>query len=379
MLSNLRRNLLLSSLVLLGALTVVEAQPASMVATGIGSPGYSADEEILKEFKKYFKKYKDSASRVEAIRALEGTESVGVVKILMPLLRDEDPEVVRASVGILSAFETRPPVDEMLQRLEKDKNTETRVGLLRILERGEYKGTGEIVSVCLEDKSWMVRRHAIKSLAAGSETDHLEAIEALREDKEGAVRCASLEAMLALKSAQIVPYSIAALQDESWQVRSAAIQSLGSVRHLDSIQPLIGQMHLEEGRLLADAAHALENITGRAFGERVELWQRFLDNYKGRYKIPTDEEMVKLREMQAKRRAEYEKRGGLSNYHGIATPSRSLLFVIDVSGSMEHEVREKERFKDGDYPSMSRMDIVKTELARTVVNLESHVDFNILS
>ena len=43
-----------------------------------------------------------------------------------------------------------------------------------------------------------------------------------------------------------------------------------------------------------------------------------------------------------------------------------MLFVIDVSGSMESDVVEKDRFADGDYPSYSRMDIVKTELARTV-------------
>ena len=43
------------------------------------------DDEIVKEFKKYFKKYKDAATRVEAIYALEGTESTGVVKVLLPV------------------------------------------------------------------------------------------------------------------------------------------------------------------------------------------------------------------------------------------------------------------------------------------------------
>ena len=46
---------------------------------------------------------------------------------------------------------------------------------------------------------------------------------------------------------------------------------------------------------------------------------------------------------------------------------------------MENHVIEKERFEDGDYPSMSRIDIVKTELSRTVEGLESYVKFNILS
>jgi hypothetical protein len=53
--------------------------------------------------------------------------------------------------------------------------------------------------------------------------------------------------------------------------------------------------------------------------------------------------------------------------------------VIDVSGSMEQEVVEKDRFKDGDYPSFKRIDIVKTELQRTIQDLESYVEFNIVA
>jgi hypothetical protein len=46
---------------------------------------------------------------------------------------------------------------------------------------------------------------------------------------------------------------------------------------------------------------------------------------------------------------------------------------------MENLVVEKERFTDGNYPSMMRIDIVKTELARTIDRLEPYVQFNILA
>ena len=69
-----------------------------------------ADDEIVKEFKKYFKKYKDTPTRVEAVLALEGTESAKVVDALVPVLKDKEPEVVRAAVRVLAAFETRPPL-----------------------------------------------------------------------------------------------------------------------------------------------------------------------------------------------------------------------------------------------------------------------------
>lgn len=46
---------------------------------------------------------------------------------------------------------------------------------------------------------------------------------------------------------------------------------------------------------------------------------------------------------------------------------------------MENGVVEKDRFEDGDYPSFKRIDIVKTELRRTLENLEPYVEFNVLA
>jgi hypothetical protein len=94
--------------------------------------------------------------------------------------------------------------------------------------------------------------------------------------------------------------------------------------------------------------------------------------------MPTDEAIAALKEARQLTAESYTPSGAVS-YHGISTPSRSILFVIDVSGSMENQVIEKERFEDGEYPSFARIDIVKTELARTIESLEPYVKFNILS
>jgi len=46
---------------------------------------------------------------------------------------------------------------------------------------------------------------------------------------------------------------------------------------------------------------------------------------------------------------------------------------------MENQVVEKDRFADGDYPGFTRIEIVKTELARTIERLEPYVKFNIVA
>jgi Mg-chelatase subunit ChlD len=151
-----------------------------------------------------------------------------------------------------------------------------------------------------------------------------------------------------------------------------------AVRDAQSIEPLMAQMELEEGRLQADIGEALSEITGKNFGQSLENWRSWWERTKDRFVIPTDEELAKARAARAEARERY-KPSGQTTFHGIETPSRSILFIIDVSGSMEAEVVERERFADGEYPSFRRIDIVKTELARTVEGLESYVNFNILS
>ncbi|MEZ6013668.1 MAG: HEAT repeat domain-containing protein [Planctomycetota bacterium] len=337
------------------------------------------DDETLQEFKKYFRKYTDSATRVEAILALDSVEDPGVVDVLVPLLGDADPLIVDATRRVLSTFKTGPPIVRLVEVLEKAKKEPERVGLLGVLREGGYTPLGEPVHKCLLDKAWTVRRGAIEALVASREEGVVARLVPMCADKEIAVRCAALDGLAALAADEVRAPAVAALTDQAWQVRASAIAALGLVRHTSSIPPLLERLELEEGRLKADAAAALDRLTGRNFGTRLELWKQFWASYGERYQIPTDEELATLRAKQAARKAEYQGAPGSTVYHGVDSPSRRIVFVIDVSGSMEDEVVDKERFAGTQYPSWSRMDIVKTELARTIEALESYVEFQIIA
>ena len=343
----------------------------------LGAPQDGLD--TIRDFKKYFKKYKEPAQRVEAVLALDGIDLPETVDTLLPLLKDADPDVVEAVLRVLGTFEERPAIDRLIAVLAEEKSEVGRLGILRSLERGAYGGLGESVALCLQDRSWAVRRAAILAVTSGGGGERAALILPLCADPEIAVRCAAFDALALLAAPEARASAVAALADPSWQVRSSAIRALGVVRHRDSIPILIERMEVEDGRLIADIGNALDAITGRALGTRLELWQRFWEANGAVYQIPTDAELAELRRKQAEHKALYEGAKGQVTYHGIDTPSRKVLFVIDVSGSMENEVSERERFAGGGYPSLSRMDIVKTELQRTIENLEDYVEFNILA
>ena len=392
-------------LVLLALFVLAQIAPNFATAGPSVPAAWSAsvdDDEIVKEFKKYFKKYKDTPTRVEAILALEGEESPAVVKALMPVLKDETPEVRQAVIRVLGGFKSNKPIRAMMAGFEDTKDEYQRLGILGAVAHGAYSLDPEMFYEALSDKSWAVRRNGIKALVAAassapeSRIDLREegakpkrrpknwpaspeaAIAPLCTDKEMAVRCAAMEGLANMKSDLVIAPSIAALEDPIWQVRVSAIDALKRVRRQESIGPLIARMQVEEGRLIVDIGEALGELTGKKYGQRQDGWKSFWETFSDRYVMPTDEAIAALRAANALTQESYTPSGAVS-YHGISTPSRSILFVIDVSGSMENQVIEKERFEDGEYPSFARMDIVKTELARTIEGLEPYVKFNILS
>lgn len=271
-------------------------------------PARAGDDEIVAEFKKYFRQYKDAATRVEAVLSLESADSPAVVGALVPVLKMvEEPDVVRAAIRVLGKFKNDAAKQALFVEIETNKDEAVRVGLLQAVTAGRYGGANEALKKLLTEKAWDIRRRAIEALVATKDVTLAESIVPLCSDAEPAVRCAALEGLAALKSTLVLPPAIASLGHEVWQVRASAITALKSVRSTESIPPLIERLAVEEGRLCADIGDALNEITGRSYGVRVEHWRQFWDNVKERgYKIPTDGELAKLRAKQKEEAAKYK-------------------------------------------------------------------------
>jgi hypothetical protein len=346
---------------------------------GASSPG--GGDETLTNFKKYYATYKDTPSRVEAILTLEGHEEAEIVEVLLPKLKEADGEIVRAVVRVYSGFKSKPPVDAMLAALKSDKTEAVRVGILRAFTEGKLEA-GPAVQACLADKSWEVRRRAVQAIVASGRPDAATLVAPLAADPEAAVKVTALDALTELGSEKVVPPAIADLGDTTWQVRKSAIAALTKVRSADAVEPLIKTLEKEQGVLVPDITEALACLTGQDLGADVEKWKAWWPGVKATFTLPSAEAIAYLRTKHEARTGgpgrEYQKSGTVE-YHGIDTPSRAILFIIDVSGSMESVVTEKERFEAGHYPSYSRIDIVKTELQRTIDHLEPYVNFNIIA
>ncbi|TAJ18000.1 MAG: hypothetical protein EPO68_08495 [Planctomycetota bacterium] len=344
------------------------------------------DDPLVRDFKKQYAKYKDVASRREAVLCLKGEEGAEVVEAIVPLLKEPEPVVVDAVIEVLSGFTSEDSKLALALALEKAGANEQKAGLLQATRNGKYKVPTKTLHALAGDSNWGIRRYALQALAVcypeAADGTH-DKLAAACKDSEPAVRAEALDQLTKFKSPLVVPPAIALLGDDVWQVRLAAIRGLRTVRRTESVAPLVARMQIEEGRLVEEMALALRNLTGREFGMDPPMWKQFLAEEGPGYQIPTEEGLKFLlgkRDLSTGKsswKVENPQVGAV--FGGIETSSRSIIFIIDQSGSMEAEVVERERYKDRGYPSMMRIDIVKTELQRTIERLEPNVNFNILA
>jgi len=338
-------------------------------------------------FKKYFGQYKDTASRVEAVLTLENVDDPAVFEILYPKLSDKalEPDVVKAIIRVFVSFKSEAQHKQIFDTLKAEKAEAGKVALLQVITQGKWKDTTGTLPVLLADKSWEVRRHTLHALLVGGDAAVAEQVAAMCDDQNEAVRFEALDALTGFKSPLVVPKAIASLNVDSRQVRQSAIKALTMVRSKLAVEPLILRMSKEEGILILDLAEALANLTGKEFGPKPDEWTKWwAEQKKDTYDIPTPEGIAYLR---TRRDAKSGTGGGWEipkskvggEFMHIVTPSRQMIFVIDCSGSMEALVTEKDKFEDGHYPDLSRMEIVKTELSRTIERLEPYVKFNIIA
>jgi len=364
-----------------GLLLVCFAATCALVSAQKG------EESPLALFKKYFGQYKDTASRVEAVLTLENVDDPGVFDLLYAKLGDKtiEPDVVKAIVRVFVSFKGEAQQKQVFETLKAEKSEVGKVSLLQVITQAKWKDPSGVLPALLADKSWGVRRHTLHALLAGGDASVAEKVALLCDDANEAVRFEALDALAGFRSELVVPKAIAALNAESRQVRQSAIKALTAVRHKSAVEPLVLRMAKEEGLLILDLAEALANLTGKEFGAKPDEWTKWwAGEKKDTYDIPTPEGIAYLR---GKRSAKSGVAGGWEidkskvggDFMKIRTPSRQMIFVIDCSGSMEALVTEKERFEAGNYPDYSRMEIVKTELMRTIDRLEPYVKFNIIS
>ncbi len=347
------------------------------------APAKDPAQEQIDEFKKFYKPNRTTHEKVEAIHVLEGIDRVNAALLLLDACGDPQFPVHEAAIEVLSGYPSEP-VRELLRKAAADdagtKNGR-RAGAVAVLGKlGDAASVG-VLTKNLTLTDFEVRRASIVALGLLKSGDAIDALAKVLADGEPALKTAALDALALIRQPdRSLPAMLPLLESSEWQVRASAIQAIGKLRVKGAIQPLIGALRREEGRLRDDAMHALQETTTFDYADDAAAWQRWWDGIQERFQVPTDEEFAKKKEAIARNQQKY-KPTNATDFVGVASKSRRIVFMVDTSGSMEELIGDTRNFKlqDRGYRSYMKMDIVKDELCRTLDALGPEVHFNLMT
>lgn len=338
--------------------------------------------EAIQTFRE-FSRSENPIVRAAAVEDLGAIDTGVMVEFILLACNDVDPRVVEAAGRALGKMKSDESLTAMLAGLDHP-NSKARsaagLGFSRI-SRPFPAAVPKLVSIVQtgDDDN---RRAAILSLANMKDASTIDALVIALGDKIPALRVIAAEALGELKATQANAALLAQVETASdWALQKVAIESIAKIRARESIEPLLKLFETREGVLVEAIYKALVAITGEDFSYDAAFWRRWWERAGPAFVVPTDDELAKKRERIAANESKY-KRPGSKTYHSIETLSKKLIFVIDVSSSMNDKITlpdsaTKEQIDA--FGSRVKMDIAKNELIALLGSLESDVDFNIIT
>jgi len=274
-----------------------------------------------------------------ALRAVRYVKDDKLDKSIVKLLSSNDPATAIAAADALGARASMASAPDLEAVLAKSKDA------LLIAA-----AVDALCAIHAGDAAWQ------QKLLGFTTSDKLE------------VRVAAVQQLAKQKNAAEL---IKALDSADWSVRLAALQGLESVRTKETVGLLIARMQQEVGRMQAEFAEVLWRLTGQPFHTQPLAWKGWWEKNSAGFEPITEAELAKR---QADEDARRLKQISKASFFGIRIKSRRVIFILDVSGSMNELTRAVYSGKSGE----PRITVAKRELSRCIDALEPDSLFNMV-
>jgi len=356
-----------------------------MLATALllAAPMFMQADETVKDFKRFYRKEKDPLNKIELIYSLEGIDDPGVAAVMIPILTEDDADLAQAALAVVTQLPSAAARRPLLDLLIEGKDTDLLPTILRATADGRWAEFAEASRSYLGASDATVRLWAVTVAGALHDKIALEpACIMVVDDPHTLVRAAAVQTVVILGrgSEEIAgPPLVAALDDENISVSVAACIGLRTIRTKLAIDPLITLLESGTGRILEQIWPTLVEITDNQYNDDPLIWRKWWTQVAATYVLPTDAKIAERRAARAATSALYVTPKAEADFMGVKTSSRQIVFVIDVSGSMEEEIVDRDSFRERGFTRFTKLSIVQEELARSIDQLGENVFFNIYS
>jgi hypothetical protein len=206
----------------------------------------------------------------------------------------------------------------------------------------------------------------------------------LHEEKSPTIRSSLCDTLASQQIYEGLDVLYPLLEEKAWQVRLAVYAALGRLKHEKSIPLLIQQFEKEEGRFLQEIENALKSITGVTFHLNALLWQQWHQKNLS-FTVPRPLDPKNLSPSNSTDSSEstllltpkaLQPVAKGTSYYGIHTLSKNLIFVLDVSGSMNEPATLKGKTAIyGSAGETTKLEVAKSQLKQAILGLDESAEF----
>ncbi len=401
----------------LPALDKVEKQVAPSLPPGIVTEPGPFDALVSQLQKPYEAPLEARAEALKALAEHPAPAGGDVARAASKVLAKEDATLAERVAAVEKEYAEVYNV-EWTASSEKQKQTRKSAATLIPHYRTLQKRSGETAALLSEALAAMARAGAqsLEWVASAATADAdpalrgacVEALgraavdgglaplkQALSKDAVPAVRLRALAALCAFKTSSVADAFTTALADPAWEVRALAAEACVRANLVEAAPAMIAALEKEGGRLRKDLDDALFALVGaRMYGD-ADLWKRWWADHREEVeKKAKDLAAAGEREKALGHPSEWlprdsadsedeKRKGGTSAFYGITTLSKRVLFVIDISKSMEEATQAvPPTTGDPKHPyarptGNARIDVARWQLHRAIHDLPADASFGV--
>ena len=368
---------------------------AAVSASGSGEKA-ELPADVLKRFHAAFDREQWDLKRREAVDILKGhSEPVIIAEVsglIDDLLKRSDDLVIQRFFELLGSHDTPECAARILEIVQRKRTAPKYVLFAR--EALKPCRSGQVLKLVADQGLASQDARLVESmcdvLAAAGHAPAAPALAKLLKRPEARVRAAAAEALgrcgkdfpaaaAALERLRKDPDPFAAdsavvglawlrhqpswdairgiVEKGPWPARCRVIRALGAWEGDEKVMALLVEgIAKDAGRAVPELAAALERVSGQKFGTDGRKWQ---DWWKGRGN-PAWVEEVRTQE-------------GARDYHDVVYHSQRVVFVLDVSSSMEFATAS------GKDQKRTKFVIAKEGLCKALAELDEKTRFNIIT
>jgi hypothetical protein len=327
------------------------------------------------------------AAKIRALGELKDVKTIPVVVDVMAQNRDLPRET-----ALVTLLRTKDPacIEALWNYGLSHADGIVRAYTARICGRLNATAAVPKLESMLTDGNWYARAEAAVALGILKDAKAMPGLRKMASSdgaEKAQVGAIDALSMFGSDAVNAVPVIAKQLDSSQWQIRVAACQALGSIGAMEGVEPLVGRMEKETGRVADEIYEALKKITRDDLGRKPENWRTWWDREKknaqgGMPKRPEEKKPEEKPKNPAAKDPRSTTDGGPPPYFGVEIYSSRVAFICDTSDSMTTLFTpdpSAAKALSREYVGRDKLTICKEEIAQALTGLDPRAHFNVVT